>query len=269
MNMYTKLAIFFGILLLCLVILLLLRKKINHGLSNQEQVTIQGAFMFFISLYAFFLAFVIVSLWQTFVLAENVPKKEASQMMNAFRLSQALPDSSQFRRTIMDYMKSVYEEDWPAMKEGKMSGNTDILHNEIWDQALKLNVTSDKENVIYEQLFDALEDAGINRADRFFLIKGNMPLIIWSVVILGSVFIMVSLFFMSIIKNKIQLIIDIIVMGLLLFIIYVAAELERPYDGIAYVKPTAFEFIYSRMKIIEEGKIIIMEKDKKIQSPKE
>ena len=58
-------------------------------------------------------------------------------------------------------------------------------------------------------------------------------------------------------------------MGLLLFIIYVAAELERPYDGIAYVKPTAFEFIYSRMKIIEEGKIIIMEKDKKIQSPKE
>jgi hypothetical protein len=169
----------------------------------------------------------------------------------------------------MDYMKSVYDEDWPAMKQGKMSGNTDILHYQIWDQALKLNVTSDKENIIYSQLFDALKDAGNYMADRFFLIKGNMPLIIWSVVILGSVFIMVSLFFMSIIKNKIQLIIDLIVMGLLLFIIYVAAELERPYDGIAHVKPTAFEFMYNKMKVIEEGKVIIMEKDNKIQSPHE
>jgi hypothetical protein len=269
MNTYTKFAVFFGILLLCLVILLLLRKKIYHGLSNQEQVTIQGAFMFFISLYAFFLAFVIVSLWQTFVLAENAPKKEAEQMMTAFRLSQALPDSTQFRTTVMAYMRSVYEEDWQAMKEGRLSGNTDILHYKVWEQALKLKISTQKESTIYAHLFDALRDAGINRADRFFLIKGNMPLIIWSVVVLGSVFILVSLFLMSIIKNKIQLIIDIIVMGLLLFIIYVAAELERPYDGIAHVNPTAFEFIYSKMKVIETGGIDVMEKDSMIMSPKE
>ncbi len=69
-------------------VLHLIHRKFPIRLTAQQQNTALGPFSFLITLYAFLLGFIVVSLWQTFREADRAAAKEAETIIALYRLTE-------------------------------------------------------------------------------------------------------------------------------------------------------------------------------------
>jgi hypothetical protein len=71
----------------------LLHRRFPTRLTAQQQNTALGPFSFVITLYAFLLGFIVVSLWQTFRQADRAAAKEAETIVAIYRLAVKMAES--------------------------------------------------------------------------------------------------------------------------------------------------------------------------------
>lgn len=88
-------------------------------------------------IYAVLLAFIVYAVWQQFNDARNQVEREASEVMELFRIAQALPEDTRrtLQRTLHAYCCGVLDREWPIMKSrnGQLeSAELPRLLDEMW-----------------------------------------------------------------------------------------------------------------------------------------
>src|ERR1019366_4535145 len=77
-----------------------------------------------IAIYALIVAFVVVIVWQQYQVTGDRIESESSKLFNVFRSSFAYTDTATARKMrveIKNYIKSVQEDEWPAVEHDSLS----------------------------------------------------------------------------------------------------------------------------------------------------
>jgi hypothetical protein len=250
MQMYGSFYLIFALLVLIPVsALLVFRKYIPHHLKESQQAVLIGPLSYFFAIYAFFLGFSVITLWQNYNDAEASASQEANSLVDLFRLSRGVSGSDAFRDTVTAYVRSVIDVEWEAMRQIDVTANTGTtkLQDQIWDLALKLGPENIREQEIYRELLHELTQFNNHRRERILLISGKLLSPMWLILIIGSVCSLFGLYYLSLKHNMVQTAVDIILIGIIALNILLIYELNKPFQGNISVSPQAFQMVYEKM----------------------
>src|SRR5262245_41656325 len=194
-------AVFIYIVLLNVAVVIILqrfRKRFPPSLTAEQQNIVLGPFAFVVTLYAFLLSFVVINLWQTFTQADRTTVLEAETVAVLYRLAESLPGAPVVRQTLIHYVRSVEQEEWPAMAEGKTSPKTEALYNQIWQEAQGMGPSTAKEQVLYAEYLDQLSTLAKYRRDRLLIAGGSIPTLMWTVLVFGGLLLLSGLYYLNI-----------------------------------------------------------------------
>jgi hypothetical protein len=228
-------------------VLHLLHRRFPTRLTAQQQNTALGPFSFVITLYAFLLGFIVVSLWQTFRQADRAAANEAETIVAIYRLTESFSETQSVRQTLSHYTSSITHEEWPAMAIGETSPATEALYHQVWQELRTLNPETQKELAIYGELLNELGNLTHYRGDRLLLVDGSIPSLMWWALVFGGLMVLVGLYYLGIGSPRYQFMVNVTVIGMLMITVYLAIELNKPFQGYLKVTPRAFEFIAVKM----------------------
>jgi hypothetical protein len=218
-----------------------LRRKFPAALTEQQQNTMIGPFSFIATLYAFLIGFVVVTLWHNFTEAGQVIAREAESITVLHRLSDGLPDGHTVQKTLLEYVRSVREDEWPAMAEGMMSKKTEAVYLRLWEEGRAISPTTVREQVLHSKFVDELSNMSYHRRERIILNERELPRVLWGALLIGGLLLLVGLFFLSISTTGVQVLVDVMVIGMLLIMFYLAVEFSGPFRGDVRVSPSPLE----------------------------
>jgi hypothetical protein len=240
------LLVIFSITLGISILLILIRKW--SGFPERFRDHIQSlSFGFFATLYAFFLGFAIVTLWNNFVTVKFNVTWEAYSLLSSYRISQSLPNSDNFRKVLKEYVRTVLDKEWSSMAQGSMNDKANQLIESVWDRFQELKPADKQDNPIFVSIATNLNEARRQRLSRGIALSGNLYQPIWVIIIFGLVATTYSLYFMHPDPNVIQMLFEFMVLFIVLACIYFIVDLDTPFSGLVRVAPDAFQQVYNEM----------------------
>jgi hypothetical protein len=221
----------------------LTRKKIQHDMLIENHAVSGFIYNAVCVIYAVLIAFVVFVIWSNLEKTNSTIEGEANNLLNLYYDASAYPDSvkKEIQSTIREYVKSVTNDEWKSLAEGKadsLATRQFIKLNRIY-----LNIkTSDVANTeVLTQSIENMHDVREFRRHRILSSRQNMPDILWLVLILSTVIIVAFTFFFSvknIWQNNVMMSFLIFVSVIVLYLIYV---LDHPFVGTDAINPTAFQ----------------------------
>jgi hypothetical protein len=242
--------IFFFLLAISLLLtglLYLLRRRFTKTDRDRERLH-PSVFSFFTTIYAFFLGFAIVTLWSAFLSAQTNVALEADSLLVAFRTSKTLPESAPLRQALMDYVKSVVADEWPAMgAKDVMSEKTDQAWDKVWRNYLRLKPENKNDNDLFLEIGNRLTQASRYRLSRSQSTQSNLYPPVWVIVVFGFITVLYGLYFHHLQQSPASLIFDFMVIFVVLCCIYFIYDIDTPFSGYVVVKPDVFALVHAKM----------------------
>ncbi|MDQ3019648.1 MAG: DUF4239 domain-containing protein [Bacteroidota bacterium] len=231
--------------------LLIIRKKLPWE-STQENHEVGGFLFNALGLiYAVLIAFVVIATWEDYNMAKNYCENEANILQNLFLDSEGLPQASQLliKENILEYTRSVINEDWPLLSIDKSNPNSKQKLIEIWKIFSSMDsIKTEKEKIYFAESLDKLNDITDYRRLRILSSQNHIPAIIWTVIILGALTsIGFSLFFGT--KSfTIQATMTSLFAMTNSIVILMIVALDHPFTGDIKITPDAFEQILNNLE---------------------
>jgi hypothetical protein len=237
--------LFFLITVISVVIsggMLLVRRMFGHRLKDRDYIN-SSVFSFFTTLYAFFIGFAIVTLWTAFLTTKANVNREADALGNAYRISQSLPHTEAFRQSMISYVKTVIEDEWPQMERDSMSQEAGRRFDDILTRFFELGGDTTK----IEDIYNNLTEAGRQRLSRATNMQGNLYPPVWMILIFGFGGVVLGLYLLNRQQTPVSLIFEFMVLFMVLACLYFIFDIDTPFSGLVNVKPDAFQMVYHKM----------------------
>lgn len=249
---WITLPIFVGgfVVISCLVVLalrpLVHRLVTDHKEWDRALAHVIGTFGVF---FGILLALVALSVYENFAYARDTAVEEAGRVGTLYRATSLLDaaDGVPLRTDLDRYMHAVIELDWPEQRRGVLPEASDAQVDDF--EALLRDIEADPghEQAALQQVlatWDVFIEARRARIDTTAL---ELPLLLWLVIWVGAAINVVLLAFLDVRNPRLHL----LMVGLLsLFIglvIFVTADMDRPYAGTISVGPEAFQRVLEQV----------------------
>jgi hypothetical protein len=246
--------VIFSILLalsLALTGLLYFLRRQGNKRDRPMELLHPSVFSFFTTIYALFLGFAIATLWSAFLTAQNNVTQEADSLLISYRLAKTLPNSEAFRRSLVNYVQSVLDDEWPSMAlNDSMNTKTEHSLEKVWDEFFLLK-PADKGKNTYHEIGNRLGLAHQQRLSRSLLTRGNLYPPIWVIIVFGLVTVLYGLYFNHIEQTAVRLVFDFMVIFVVLCCIYFIYDINTPFSGYVVVKADIFKLIHARMLALQ------------------
>ena len=139
------------VFLLLLSGIFLLLKKNRHLQKLSIDLDIGGIiYGGIVAVYSILLAFIVVIVWQQYQNTGDRIQEESSKVFNLYRASYAFPDSTtgkRIRTTVIDYVRSVVDDEFPAMENDTTSVVTQAKYNKVWDMVYTIRPGTETEKI--------------------------------------------------------------------------------------------------------------------------
>jgi hypothetical protein len=193
-------------------------------------------------LYAVLLAFAIIVVWEKFNDAEANVAQEAGAATTIYRLSQGMGDKAgaDIRSTVTNYLKLAIADDWPAMDLGTPGGSRSVRQalDAIYAAFLASEPTERSGNAVAAELLHQLDLMTEARLSRLIASEGNVPNVVWVVLVGGAVVTVIFTFFFGTRNLQVQ----IMMTGLLALVVFAelwtVIAIDRPFTGSVKVEPS-------------------------------
>ena len=235
---------------LSFIALLIVRKKI-HWESFKENHEVGGFLFNALGLiYAVLIAFVVFATWEDYNAARETCDNEADIIQSLYLNSEGLPVEFQapIRQEILEYLKMVIEEDWPLLVKGEANPKSREQLMDIWREYNKIeDLKTDKEQIFFAESLDKLNQVTEYRRQRILSAQNHIPVVIWTVIIIGAVTsIGFSLFF-----GTRSLVVQASMTSLFaltnIIVILMIMALDHPFTGDVKISSEAYEQIYNSL----------------------
>jgi len=192
-------------------------------------------------LYAVFLAFAIIVVWEKFSDAEVDVVQEAGAAENMYRLSYGLSDKagSAVRVAVAGYLKAAMDDDWPAMDRG-IAGPSGAVKQAL-DRVYAALVSSEAQGdgAVLSGMLRQLEVITQSRRSRLVAAEGAVPNVIWLVLLGGAVVTIGFTFFFGTESLLAQVIMTALLAVLIFSELQIIIAIDRPFTGAVKVGPNA------------------------------
>jgi uncharacterized membrane protein len=200
-------------------------------------------------LYAVLLAFVVILGWETLSSAQATTYDEADQLANIYWIAHGVPAPAgpAVDKLCLDYAHTVINVEWPMMDEGKSSPRVQDLMNQIRDDVFRFNPTDDRQEVLYEQAVESVNNLSGDRRDRLDAMSETVPEPIWVALIAGGI-IMTGFCLLFGLKNrKVHILMVMGVAALVVISLLLIKNMQYPFSGDPHIGPTSFQVFLSTL----------------------
>ncbi len=223
--------------------LLLVRRFADiGGLKRQHDV---ASFFFQVvgTLYAVLIAFAIFVVWTSFQDAGTNLEHEANEVGDLSRMAMAMPEPmrSEIRSSLMDYMRAVLQDEFPAMADGRMSPRTWGAIEKLWQVYADAEPTTLKAQANYEESLRHLNALSDYRRTRLFVMRGSVPSMLWELLIVGGIILVALTYFFGHESLLSQAAMTAALAGILAFSLFLINAYDSPFSGAARVSSTPYE----------------------------
>ncbi len=194
-------------------------------------------------LYAVFLAFAIILVWEKYSDADSTVTREAGSAAAIYHLSQGVPGPSgvALRAALTNYLTRVVSEEWPAMNKGHESKPTHQALAMLYAALIAADHNDARATALMSELYAQLDALTQARRARLLAAEGTVPGIVWVMLFGGAALtIAFALFFGA--KNLRS---QSIMMGLLSLLIFgellIVVAIDCPFTGTVKVGPEALQ----------------------------
>jgi hypothetical protein len=182
--------------------------------------------------------------------AQRIVEAEASSVQELHRLAEGYPEEE--RREVQgladSYARTVVEEGWPLMREGRVSAKAGTLAVELRRGVLAFEPRAEGEDELYAQALTLVGELDQNRALRLLEVREGIPSILWVVLILGGVTTVCFTYLLGVRTEWLHVFMVAAYTLVLALILFTISALDYPFDCVAQVGPDAFESALSRME---------------------
>lgn len=177
------------------------------------------------------LAFSAVSVWDSFNTANQAVHGEAStinQLAGDLVVFQTV-ESSVARVELQFYAQTVVAEEWPAMREGRVSDNAWQRFDQTFLAVGRLEPATPREVALMPEIWARANELLKFRRERIDASEGRVPGTLWNVVLLGTILSILPTYVMGRTRfNRFAVALLSLSMGLCFFFI---AAMDRPFAG--------------------------------------
>ncbi len=192
-------------------------------------------------LYAVFLAFAIIVVWQKFSDAETTVAKEAGAASTLYHLSRGLDETqgAALRAAVTNYLKVVITQEWPAMESGAASASARDALQAIYTALLQNRSATQQDTALTSEIFYQLDELTQARRARLLAAEGAVPGIVW-VVLFGGAFLTLGFaLFFGAPNLRAQMIMMAILSALIFSELLIVVAIDRPFTGSVKVNAEA------------------------------
>jgi hypothetical protein len=175
--------------------------------------------------------------------AEARVLSEANSLCDIFRFAKGLPEPerSVIRNTCRQYNRAVLDQEWHDMEEDKGSPQAWKSYYALWDQVLAVANNNQQGSNIQQSLMTAVENLGESRRSRITMMKHQLPLLVWVVVLTGSSMLIGLMYLLVGDKKTIHAILVAITTIVLCLNVLLLDVYSQPFRGAMKIKAEAFE----------------------------
>ena len=203
------------------------RRRGQHAVGSQ--VFLQLGVMF-----AVLLAFVFSEVWSEYNTAAMAINGECGALHGASILANALPNGEgrPVNRAIATYAKAVVEKEWPQMaatRERSLEAMQDL--RTALDVAGRINLSRPSDVALQSQIIALLSTAHGFRETRIFEIDKGVPIAMWTVLVLLSLFLIGFITFAGVEDAGLHVLFAGAFAGCTVMVLVLVQLLDFPFEG--------------------------------------
>ncbi|MFZ0523514.1 MAG: hypothetical protein WAL95_20980 [Candidatus Acidiferrales bacterium] len=211
-------------------------KRTGHNEIVGWQLSVIG------TTYAVILGFMLFNVWDNFRAADINADQEANALVNLYRLSAALPDSTKakIQQDARRYAEIVIQEEWPDMAHRTLRTAGTAVTQELWQTLVTAGKDPAVQGPDFTQALAELSTMTQHRRARHLESEFRLPGLLWTVLLTGGLITLISSCLLSAENLRLHFVL-VVCMSLVLGISLLAiAEVDQPFRGAVRVQPRGF-----------------------------
>jgi hypothetical protein len=216
----------------------------HHRLKTHNDVT-GPIFGTLGTVYAVFLAFVLIIVWQNFDKSKLNVENEANCLGDLYRDAESFSATfkQEARLLLNEYTKAVVDEEWKTMVEGRPSSRVEEIVKKLFFLYGNYLPTTTTEQTFFEESVRKLNELDELRTMRLMDSRTGINPLLWLILIVGGVVVIVFTFFFGAENFKAQLIITVLLTTLISLFLFTILSLDFPFSGSMSISPSPFKQI--------------------------
>lgn len=249
-EIFTSIILILSIIAVSLGGMFLVRRSVSiSSLESHHEV---AGFVYAVVgvLYAVIIGFIILSVWEQFIIAQERFEDEATKLASVYRNSLGLQDSTikaEINSSVNNYVYTMVNNELPAMKNFKTSEENRQAYLKLWNIFYNYHPENSVNIFWYDKTVDSMKDLLNSRKLRIMSIDLGVPFYMWVVLIMGSIITIGFTFLFGTKKILPQALIVISLSGMIGLSLILVDALDHPYSGIIHIKSEAFKMLMQRL----------------------
>lgn len=208
-------------------------------------------------IYAVLLGFAIFMVWQQYENTETSAALEAEESLALYRDLSLYPSpesTAPIIETLVLYVRSVIDEEYPMMMRKQRSKTTDDAFRDLWTRFGVLDPRESREQILYSQILTDMHNMARSRTNRLQAAEDELPDMIWLTLIFGAIVTVGCTFFFCPDHVKAHLLLTCLLAAVLASVWFVIMGLDHPFLGWASIKSGYFQ---RALEVIMERRCIL------------
>ncbi len=229
--------------------------------SEQEISCVMQVMSVIATINSLLLAFVAVSVWDSYKAADISAMNEASAVALLARdLSYyGSEEALKARSSVKEYARCSIEKDWPLMANGSSSPQCLDVLEKTFNLISKIKPLSARDEVLLSSIWEKANDMSGARRERLQAARSVVPKSLWLVAIIGSVITVSMLFVIQ--KSKLAHALISTMSCAFALVFYFIIAMQKPYDGPDAIKPVGFHRVINNMEKWDSENINLIKAD--------
>lgn len=193
--------------------------------------------------YAVLIAFIVVTVWQSFDKSNANVELEANYLADIYRDSEAF--SPEFHKQIGDlvreYRQVVVDKEWPTMAKGEMSPEVEKIIRKIWTNYTVYQPRTVTEKSFFDESVHKLNLFRELRRQRLMDSRTGLMPLLWFVLVAGGVSTISFTFLFGAENLKAQVLMSVLLSITISLILFAIMEMDFPFTGDIRISPEPFQ----------------------------
>jgi Protein of unknown function (DUF4239) len=225
----------------------LVRRVCGRSFTDEEKDVSMTVLQVVATINALLLAFVAVSVWESFDAAESAVVQEANSVAELGRDLAAFDSaqSHEARLLLREYADMVVKVEWPHMRRAASSTETWNAFDRMFHAIGQLEPDTPRRAAHIGQILAHADDLVDGRRTRLHTAEAAVPLQLWAVVLIGTMLTIATTVVLSPTRFNLTIIgLLALSMGL---VFYLIVAMDRPYAGEQSISPAPFQLAVENM----------------------
>lgn len=208
-------------------------------------------------MYGVLLAFVVIIVWEQYDETRTSTLEESSAALSLHHAMEAYADTTHlpvFRAAVLAYLRGVVDQEFPAMAELSHPPATNAALEAMWERAERLSPSLPREQVLYQELIDRLNQLEGLRAQRLNEAHDQLPHAVWLAIIPGAMLTIGFVFLMGTENANAQALMVGVLAALIGVVLYVIIELDHPFSGSVRIGSDDFQQVIEMISRVDSSR---------------